>query len=276
MTAGASLYHGTVLHRRLRPRRHRLAYRVFSLALDLDSLDRMDRESRLFAHNRWNLFSFHDRDHGAGDGSPLRAQVEAHLARVGIDLNGGTITLLCYPRILGFAFNPLSVYFCRDASGALRAVLHEVNNTFGQRHSYLIPVDDPAASVIRQSCPKDFYVSPFNGVEGTYHFRLVPPGERVAVAIQYEDGAGHPLLHASFTGREQPLSDRALLGAFFRYPLMTLKVVAGIHWEALLLWRKGLRLQTRPAPPSEAVSTRSAWTIPEKSTENRSMAAPPS
>jgi DUF1365 family protein len=256
--SGGTLYHGSVLHRRLRPKRHRLSYKVFSLAVDLDSLDRLDRENRLFAHNRWGLFSFHDRDHGGGaeggDGAPLRSYVERVLARAGIDLAGGTITLLCYPRILGFAFNPLSTYYCRDGQGALRAILYEVRNTFGQCHSYLIPVHDPKAPLVRQSCPKAFYVSPFMEMEGAYHFRMLPPGDRVALSIQQTDGEGRTLLHASFTGRGEAMTDQALLRAFLRYPLMTVKVVVGIHWEALQLWMKGMRLVPRPAPPGESVS----------------------
>ncbi|WP_413207453.1 DUF1365 domain-containing protein [Rhodospirillum sp. A1_3_36] len=252
--SGAILYHGSVLHRRLRPKRHRLSYKVFSLAVDLESLDRLDREFRLFAHNRWGLFSFHDRDHGASDGTPLRAHVEGVLGRAGINLAGGSITLLCYPRILGFAFNPLSTYYCRDSQGALRAILYEVRNTFGQCHSYLIPVEDPDAPLVRQTCPKVFYVSPFMEMEGAYHFRMLPPGERVALSIQQTDGEGRTLLHASFVGEGEGMTDRALLRAFLRYPLMTVKVVVGIHWEALQLWMKGMRLVPRPAPPGESVS----------------------
>ncbi len=251
--AGGALYRGHVMHRRLRPRRHRLAYRVFALLLDLDALPALDRRLRLFGHNRFALFSFHDRDHGPGEDRALRPWIEAQLSRAGIDLEGGTVRLLCYPRILGYQFNPLTVWYCHHADGSLRAILHEVHNTFGQRHSYLIPVSDPAAPVLRQSCAKGFYVSPFMTMDARYHFRLVPPGERIAVTIRQEDADG-PILHAGFAGTHAPLTDRSLAAAFFRYPLMTVKIIAAIHWEALLLWRKGLRLVRRPPPPGTPVS----------------------
>lgn len=249
----AVLYHGTVLHRRLRPKHHRLSYRVFSLLTDLDALPALDARLRLFSHNRINLFSLHDKDHGDGDGSPLRPYVEGHLARAGIDLEGGTIRLLAYPRVLGYVFNPLSVYYCHHADGRLVAVLHEVSNTFGQRHTYLVQVEDGAAPVIRHSAPKLFHVSPFMIMDCTYHFRLVPPADRVAVSIQ-QDGPEGTMLHASFVGEGEAISESALMRAFMRYPMMTLKVIGGIHWEALLLWRKGLRILRDPGMPKEGVS----------------------
>ncbi|TVR96738.1 MAG: DUF1365 domain-containing protein [Rhodospirillales bacterium] len=249
----SALYRGVVVHQRVRPRRHRLTYRVFSLLLDLDELPRLGRALRLFAYNRFGLFSFLDRDHGPGHAAPLRPYVENQLRRAGIDLAGGAIRVLCYPRILGYVFNPLSVFFCHHRDGALAALIYEVNNTFGERHSYLIPVVDAAPGPIRQGCTKRFYVSPFNPVEGTYRFRVEPPGDRLALVINQDDAAG-PVLHAAFRGERASLSDRALLAAFVRYPLMTVKVIAGIHWEAFRLWRKGLRLVDRPAPPADAVT----------------------
>jgi hypothetical protein len=199
------------------------------------------------------VFSFHDRDHGSGHDDGLRGWVEHHLARAGIALAGGAIRVLCYPRILGYVFNPLSVYFCHHRSGPLAAILYEVHNTFGQRHSYLIPVADDPGAVITQHCAKEFYVSPFIATGGTYKFHVVPPGERLAIAITQGDDDG-PLLHASFTGSRTRLDDRSLRAAFVRYPLMTFKVLAGIHWEALRLWRKGVPLADRPPPPATAVT----------------------
>jgi len=249
---GAALYFGTVLHQRLRPVRHELRYRVFSMLLDLDEIPDLSRRLRLFSHNRFNLFSFHDRDHGTRRPEPQRPYVEAQLARAGIALDGGPIRLLCFPRVLGYVFNPLSIYFCHHRDGSLRAVLYEVSNTFGQQHGYLIPVAS-ADGVVRQSCDKLFYVSPFMEMACRYEFRLAPPDERLAIFIRQSDREG-PILHASLEGQRAPVSDRALFGAFLRYPLMTLKVIAGIHWEALRLWRKGLRIVPRPAPPLEAVT----------------------
>lgn len=246
------LYSGLVFHKRLRPRTHELSYRVFYTLLDLDELPALSRRSRLFAHNRFSLFSFHDRDHGDGSGRPVRQWVEAQLMRAGIE-TGGRILVLTFPRILGYAFNPLTLYFCHGGDGSLKAMLYEVNNTFGDRHSYLIPVADGNAATVTQECDKAFYVSPFIGVRGRYHFKLLRPGGRFVMTIRESDGEG-ALLTASFAGKAAPFSDRALLGAFFRHPLMTLKVMAGIHVEAFRLWRKGIRLTARPAAPASPVT----------------------
>jgi len=247
----SALYAGTVVHARLRPTKHRLRYRIFSLLLDLDELPTLNL--RLLSHNRFNLFSFHDRDHGDGSVTPLRTQIESHLRAAGYQVDGGPIRLLSMPRLFGYAFNPLSVYFCHRRDGSLMAVLHEVNNTFGERHCYLLPVEGQGGDVIRQSCPKRFYVSPFMDMAMTYHFRITPPADRVAVAIETSDADG-PMLEAVFAGDRQPLTDRTLLRALIAYPLLTLKVVGGIHWEALKLWRKGMRLRPRPEPPMNPVT----------------------
>lgn len=252
MDTRSALYLGTVVHRRLRPVRHRLSYRVFSLLLDLDELPDLDRRLRLFGHNRTALIGFHDRDHGPGDGRPLKPWVEAQLAAAGI-AGGGPVRVLCFPRVLGMVFNPLTVYFCHRPDGTLSAILHEVNNTFGQRHSYLIPAETGADGLVRQSCAKGFYVSPFMAMETAYHFRIRPPDDGVSVAIRQTDGAG-PVLHASLTAARAPLTDAGLLRAWLHHPLMTAKVVAGIHWEALHLWRKGLRLLPRPPAPATPVT----------------------
>ncbi len=253
MTARKSaLYFGLVTHRRLKPRRHRLAYRVFQILFDLDELPALSRDLRVFSRNRFNLFSFYDRDHGAGGGD-LRHWVEKHLLAAGIDLAGGPIRVLCHPRILGYAFNPLSVFFCHRRGGDLAAMLYEVNNTFGERHSYLIPVTAADAPVIRQRCAKEFHVSPFIGMEATYHFRVTPPDRTVAIAIREDDSEG-TLLHAAFAGQRTGLSDRSLIAAFLRHPLLMLKVIGGIHWEALKLWRKGIAYHGRPARPEREIT----------------------
>ena len=249
------LYFGRVMHKRLRPFRHRLDYRVFSLYLNLDELPPLSRRLRLFSHNRWNLFGFMDRDHGPQDGTALRPWLEDCLAKAGIDLEGGVVRLLCFPRLFGYVFNPLTIWFCYHRSGRLAAVLYEVRNTFGEKHGYLIPADParPAGAPILQSCDKGFYVSPFIGMAATYHFRLAEPDERLAVLIRQWTPEGE-LLIASQTGRRQPLDDAMLVRAFFAYPLMTLKVIGAIHWQALKLWRKGGRLVPRPPAPDHAVT----------------------
>jgi uncharacterized protein len=251
--SGSCLYFGTVLHQRLRPVRHELRYRVFSLLVDIDELPALAARLRLLAHNRFGLFSFYNRDHGRRLDEPLRPYVEAQLARANIVLDGGAIRLLCFPRVLGYVFNPLSIYFCHHRGGGLRAILYEVKNTFGEQHSYLLPVGENESGPVRQSCAKEFYVSPFMAMECRYEFRLAAPAERLVVYIRQSDPEG-PILHASLEGACALLSDATLARAFLRYPLMTLKVIAGIHWEALHLWRKGLRILPRPAPPPEAVT----------------------
>lgn len=248
----SALYEGNVAHKRFKPTAHRLDYRVFSMLLDLGELATLDKSLRLFSLNRFNLFCFFERDHGDGQGN-LRDWVGRQLERADIDLRGGTIRLLCYPRILGYVFNPLSVYYCHGEEGDLRAVLYEVSNTFGERHCYLIPVQGPGDGVVSQSCEKNFYVSPFIAVQGKYAFKLAAPGETVALTIDQSDDHGR-VLTASFTGRRSAFTDRALARVFARYPLMTVKVIAGIHWEAFRLWRKRTPMFQRPPPPKEAVT----------------------
>lgn len=244
------LYAGQVMHHRMKPSKHRFIYRVVSMLVDLEELPTLAQRLKFFSLNRFNLFSFHERDHGDGSDRPLIEQVRDTLRSKGLDLGKGRVELLCYPRLLGYVFNPLSVFYCYDEQDRLAAILYEVSNTFNQKHNYLIPVDDANADQIRQSCNKDFYVSPFISMATRYHFRLQPPRDRVAVCIRQTDAEG-PVLHATFTGTRRALSDAALLKTFFRYPLMTLKVIVGIHWEALCIWRKKVPLQPRPTPPTE-------------------------
>jgi DUF1365 family protein len=254
MSLRSTVYVGSVLHRRLRPRPHRLRYRVFWLLLDLDEIDRLPRDLRLFSHNRFNAVGFHDRDHGDGSGTPLRAQVERHLTAAGITLNGGAIQLLCMPRIFGYGFNPLSVYFCYYLDGPLAAVLYEVHNTFGERHTYLIPVERDAGAVVDQSCDKAFYVSPFMDMDMAYAFRVSAPDQKVTVAIRAADKEG-PLLVAALSGHRVALTDAALLRLLATHPLLTLKVIGAIHWHALQMLLKGYRPRPRPNPPAAPVTT---------------------
>lgn len=251
----SALYAGQVMHQRLRPRRHRLRYRVFSLLLDLDELSTLHQRLRWLSVDRFNLFSIYRRDHGAGDAQGPRAHVEQQLLAAGLPA-GGAIRLLTMPRILGYAFNPLSVYFCHAPQGdVLQAILYEVNNTFGQRHSYLIPVatGSTADEAIVQHCDKGFHVSPFLDLALQYRFTVRPPADALHVGIQVRDAQGAVLV-ATLDADRQALSDRALLRAFFGHPLLTLKVVGAIHWEALQLWRKGLRIHRLPPAPAQAVS----------------------
>ena len=251
----SGLYDGAVVHQRLSPRRHRLRYRLFQLLLDLDELPELDRRLKLFGHNRPGLFSFHDRDHLSGQRRPLRGQIEAMLGSAGIDASGGPIRVLCLPRVLGYVFNPLSVFYCHRRSGELAAVVLEVSNTFGERHVYVVEATPGAgAQLVRQGCAKSFFVSPFMGMDMTYDFRLAAPGETVATSILGRGPDGYPIIAAVFSGRRRTLDDRALVRAFFAHPLLTLKVIAAIHWEAVKLLAKGVRLRPKPTPPIRRVT----------------------
>jgi DUF1365 family protein len=253
---GAALYPGVVVHQRFHPVGHRLKYRIFSVLLDLDELASGTKKLRLFSVGRFNLVSFYERDHGAGSDAGLADWVRGHCARAGIDASG-SIQLLCMPRVLGHAFNPLSVFFCHGADGVLRGMLYQVNNTFGQRHSYLIPVRGDAGETIDQASRKNFYVSPFMPMEMDYRFRVTPPGARMSVIIEgfgaLAEGRGR-LITASLSGRRVPLTDGGLLRAVGQAPLLGLKVLGAIHWEALRLWRKKLKLYPQPLPPEQTVT----------------------
>jgi DUF1365 family protein len=250
VTFASGLYPGVVTHTRLKPRRHALRYAVFMLLLDLDELEALDRGLNLFSFKRFNLIGFDPARHGDGSATPLKAQVEAQLAAAGI-AHGGPVRLLAMPRILGLGFNPLTVYFCHRADGALSAILYEVNNTFGERHSYLIPADD--APIVKQACEKGFYVSPFMDMALSYAFRVRPPAEQVQVLVDVDDAEGR-VLATGFAATRQDLSDRNLLRAWLTHPWMTLGVVSAIHWEALFIFLKGEKIRTRPAKPAWPVT----------------------
>jgi DUF1365 family protein len=254
----AALYFGEVMHARLKPMGHRFSYRVMSLLIDLDRLEAADRQSRLFGVNRAALYSFHEADHGMRDGSSLRAYAQRCAAAHGIDLTGGQVLLLCYPRLFGYTFNPLSAYFCTRGDGRLALIIYEVRNTFGDIHAYVLPVKPGELSDagVRQQQEKLFYVSPFVEMAMRYHFRVSPPGQTVKLRILETDREG-PLLAATFHGQRHALTTAALLRSFFALPLVTFKIVAAIHWEALRLWLKRARLVPRPhtAPAKAAFNT---------------------
>ncbi len=252
-TGGSALYVGLVAHTRLKPKHHALRYRIFMLLLDLDELPALARRLRWFSLGRFNLASFQARDHGDGSDTPLRTQLERHLDAASLGIDGGPIRLLCLPRVLGYVFNPLSVYFCYRPSGDLRAILYEVSSTFGERHSYLIAAEADGRGVVRQTAPKRLHVSPFMPMDLSYAFRVAPPGDHLHISIDTSDAQG-PMLQASFAARREPLTDATLLAAWFGHPLLTLKVIAAIHWEAVKLIAKGLRLRSGLPAPTESVS----------------------
>jgi len=249
----SSLYRTRIHHRRRRPKSHRLQYGAFYLLMDFDELDQMHRRLKWFSYNSFNIFSFYDRDHGPGTNEPLRPWIEHYLNQSGIDLEGGKIQVLCLPRIFGYVFNPITVYYCYDKNGQMKAVLYEVSNTFGQRHSYLFTVDNDSNNLYRHSCEKRFFVSPFIEVSGRYEFSIKQPTDDLYLHIRQADEDG-PLLDAWINGKKSHISDRSLLLCLIRYPLLTLKVIGGIHWEALKIWVKGVRTVTRPSPPAEPVT----------------------
>lgn len=233
------------MHARLKPLGHRFQYRVYALLVDLDHIPQA-AESPVFSHNRFNLLSFFDRDHGPRDGTSLRAHVDRLLLDAGAPL-AHAVQLLCYPRILGWVFNPLSVYYCRDQSGELTAIIYEVRNTFGENHTYVAPIQDGELrdGLVRQERNKLFYVSPFIKMDMRYRFRLNRPDDKLTLRILECDADG-PLLSATFSGERFPLTTKYLLRAFVQVPLQTLKIVGAIHWEALKLWVKGAKFHRRP------------------------------
>ena len=230
------------MHRRLAPRRHAFRYRVFALLLDLDELEGLSRRRWLFAWNKPGAASFHDRDHG--DRHDLRRWLDAKLAAAGIVADGPK-RVLCYPRLFGYVFNPLSVWFCHGRDNRLAAIVYEVHNTHGERHAYVLRLDGDAVPV-RQRCAKDFYVSPFLSMACTYNFKVRPPGGDVLIAIAEEE-AGKPILTATFCGKRKALNDATLLMMLVRHPLMTAKIIAAIHYEAVRLMLKGMRRYAHPA-----------------------------
>ncbi|MEY4730352.1 MAG: hypothetical protein RL020_1510 [Pseudomonadota bacterium] len=249
LTETLSIGFGNVMHSRMRPRAHRFHYGVFYLRLPLSQYKQTF--CPFFSVDKWNLLSLYRGDHGAKDGSDLETWMRDLLERENIQHADGEIILQAFPRVLGYVFNPISFWFCHDKQGALRAVLCEVRNTFGEHHNYLVAHEDgrPIASDCTLQSRKVFHVSPFFDVAGDYRFGFSQQGETQKVRIDYYDAQGL-LLATNVSGRAEPLTSKRILFAFFRYPLMTFGVVARIHWQALKLWRKGAGYRSKPAPPA--------------------------
>jgi DUF1365 family protein len=244
----SALYSGRVRHARLDPFSHRFEYRVYYGLFDIDELETLATDNRLFSLGRFNVFSLQPTDHGSREDGDLRGWAEHLMGEAGVDIAGGRILLLAFPRVLGYAFNPISVWYCYDSSGELRGVLHEVRNTFGHRHTYVAAV---GPGELTHTFDKQLHVSPFNDMDEGYGFTITPPGDRLAISIDHQKH-DNVKFRAGMALRRLPFDDRTLGRLFITHPLLTFKVIVGIHWQALRLWRKGAKY--RPVPPPQAAT----------------------
>ena len=229
------IYNGEVTHTRFKPVRHFLKYKTFSLLIDLDEINLLDKSIGIFSHNKFNIFSFYDKDHGDRDGGNLKDWVISNLNKFQIKENITNIKVLCYPRILGYVFNPLSIFYCYEKD-KLVAIFYEVKNTFNEQHTYIFKIKNNEEII--QKCRKKFYVSPFMDMETYYNFKLLNPNDKLSVFIKQTDADG-TILTATQTGDKKVFSFKQLAINFLKYPLMTIKIIGSIHYEALLLWKKG-------------------------------------
>ncbi|MDY0137906.1 MAG: DUF1365 domain-containing protein [Thiomicrospira sp.] len=246
----SSLYIGQVMHQRLDPVMYQFHYKTLSLKIDIDSFEQETRALRWLSFDRFNLFSVKLKDHGARDGRPWREWIDDFLAQYGI-ARPAKVELLCYPRILGYSFNPLAMWYAYDADSRLMAVVAEVSNTFGQWHHYVLPIAAQSTqTTLKSSAEKVFHVSPFIGMDAEYHFRLRPPREQVYTHIS-ETRRGNLFFYASQTGRAKALTDTHLLRYVGFAPMQAFKVIGLIHWWALKIWLKGARFHRTPAALSD-------------------------
>ena len=236
----SSIYNGKVIHKRFKPKTHYFKYNVFSLLIDLSELEYLNKKIKFFSHNKFNLISFYERDHGNRDDTSLVLWVKKNLEDNNISSKNVKIKLLCYPRILGYVFNPLSVFYFYDIVETLKCILYEVKNTFGEQHTYIFKVDNEQ-NLYQHNCSKKFHVSPFIEMNCKYFFRLLKPGEKISVIIdQYQ--ADEKILYASQDGKRADFNTKELIKSYLRHPLMTFKIISAIHFEAFKLWAKGIKL----------------------------------
>ena len=238
MIKNSVIYNGKVIHRRFKPKEHYFKYNVFSLLIDLDELEIIQNKIKIFSYNKFNIISFYETDHGPRDGTSLKRWIIKNLKDIGINNENIQIKLLCYPRIFGYAFNPLSVFFIYDQNSRLISILYEVKNTFGEQHTYIFRTDDN--KTIKNNCSKKFHVSPFIEMECHYYFRVLKPSDKISVIIDQSDKNGK-LLYASQDGKAKQLNEKNLLISYISHPLMTFKIIAAIHYEAFKLWLKGIK-----------------------------------
>ena len=233
------IYSGFVTHRRFKPKRHFFSYKVFSLLINLNEIENLEKKIKFFSYNKLNILSFYDIDHGPRDGSNLISWVKKTLNESKINIGSGTIKLLCYPRFFGYVFNPLSIFYCYDENQQLKAILYEVKNTFNEQHTYVF-YTSPLSELILHKCNKKFYVSPFIEMKTFYNFRLIKPGNTLNVFIKESDAEGI-LLTACQVGKRIELNSKNLLFQFLKHPFMSFKIILAIHFEAFRLWSKGVK-----------------------------------
>lgn len=251
-----SILTGKVMHARLFPRENKFVYGIYYIACPLDALAALDT-GLFFRVNRFGLLSFHDRDHGERDGSNLQVWIDRILKEYGLDSAVARVTLVAMPRVFGYVFNPVSFWLCHDAEGDLRAVLCEVNNTFGERHSYLCAHSDGRA-IGPEDClegQKVFHVSPFLAREGGYTFRFNVQEKAFGVWIDFYDAAGAKQLVTTLTGTFEPFTPQAIRRRFFSHPLVTMTAVWRIHWQALKLLAKGIQYIPKPLQLEKRLTT---------------------
>ena len=236
------IYKGFVTHRRFKPLRHYFSYKTFSILFDLTELEDLHKKIVIFSFNRFNIFSFYNKDHGSRDGNNLTEWVKINLKKYNLNFNVSKIKLLCFPRVFGYVFNPLSIFYCYDGN-VLKAILYEVKNTFNEQHTYVFPVNN-SSKIITQQCSKKFYVSPFIKMDTFYNFRLTEPDKNIKILIKQTDKIGKVLV-ACQVGKKQNMSLKQLLINFFTHPMMTFKIMISIHYEALRLWKKGAIFRKR-------------------------------
>ncbi len=248
-----SLFIADVAHARLSPKRNTFHYKVYYLCFALSAWKEL--KNSIFSLGKFNLFSIHEKDYGDGT-TPPEAWIKTLLQQRNISQADGEIVLLTLPRVLGYAFNPVSFWFCLDATGNLRAVLVEVSNTFGEKHCYLCYHEDNRVITAQDwlFSNKVFHVSPFLPVRGDYHFRFAYSANKIAVWIDYYE-ENEKILATSLIGKRYPYTTKKLLACFFRYPLVTIKVIALIHYQALKLVRKGIHYRRKPPVPPEEFIT---------------------
>ncbi|NOT17778.1 MAG: DUF1365 domain-containing protein [Sulfuriferula sp.] len=244
---------GHIMHRRHLPVVHQFTYPTYFLRFAIDDISQL--KNRWLSIDSWNLFSFYHRDHGARDGSNLAIWIRQLLNENHIQKANGKIILHTYPRILGYVFNPVSFWFCHDTEGNVRAILCEVNNTFNEHHSYLLAHEDerPIAESDWLACRKQFHVSPFFAVDGSYQFRFRWTGNHCQFQIDHHQHS-NKLLSTTLSGNKQVLTAKILMKLFFTHAWMTFAVIARIHLQAWQIWRKGVKFHTKPTPPDKEIS----------------------